>query len=110
MQKTPLNAHADMPPSDRGLVLSHHHLCLYIQSMKSGKSVHAHSINETTLSLVAQHGNKCQNLICWYHVNNVWVKVFRINPDFRILRLTFHRKSASKCLIREIKVAPLINF
>ena len=26
-----------------------------------------------------------------------WVKVFRIIPDFRILRLTFHRKSASKC-------------
>ena len=26
-----------------------------------------------------------------------WVKVFRINPKFRILRLTFHRKSASKC-------------
>ena len=26
-----------------------------------------------------------------------WVKVFRIIPQFRILRLTFHRKSASKC-------------
>ena len=26
-----------------------------------------------------------------------WVKVFRIIPEFRILRLTFHRKSASKC-------------
>ena len=26
-----------------------------------------------------------------------WVKVLRINPEFRILRLTFHRKSASKC-------------
>ena len=26
-----------------------------------------------------------------------WVKDFRINPEFRILRLTFHRKSASKC-------------
>ena len=25
------------------------------------------------------------------------VKVFRINPEFRILRLTFHRKSALKC-------------
>ena len=39
-----------------------------------------------------------------------WVKVFRINPEFRILRLTFHRKSASKSLIREIIVASLINF
>ena len=26
-----------------------------------------------------------------------WVKVFRVIPEFRILRLTFHRKSASKC-------------
>ena len=35
---------------------------------------------------------------------------FRINPEFRILRLTFHRKSASKCLIQEIIVAFLISF
>ena len=26
-----------------------------------------------------------------------WVKVFRINPELRILRLIFYRKSASKC-------------
>ena len=26
---------------------------------------------------------------------NSWVKVFRINPEFRILRLTFHRKKVS---------------
>ena len=26
-----------------------------------------------------------------------WVKVFRINPEFRTLRLTFQRKSASEC-------------
>ena len=26
-----------------------------------------------------------------------WVKFFRINPEFRILRLTFYGKSASKC-------------
>ena len=30
-------------------------------------------------------------------VFNAWMKVFRIVPEFRILRLTFHRKSASKC-------------
>ena len=29
--------------------------------------------------------------------NLTWMKVFRINPKFRILRLTFHKKSASKC-------------
>ena len=26
-----------------------------------------------------------------------WVRVFRFIPEFRILRLTFHRKSASNC-------------
>ena len=31
-----------------------------------------------------------------------WVKVFRIIPEFSILRLTFHRKSASKCRIMEV--------
>ena len=31
------------------------------------------------------------------HVIILWVKVFRSIPEFRILRLTFHRKSASKC-------------
>ena len=25
-----------------------------------------------------------------------WVKVFKIIPEFRILRMTFHRKSSSK--------------
>ena len=38
------------------------------------------------------------------------VKVFRINPEFRILRLTFHRKSASKCWVRQILIAFLISF
>ena len=28
---------------------------------------------------------------------NPWLKVFRINNEFRILRMTFYRKSASKC-------------
>ena len=37
-----------------------------------------------------------------------WAKVFRIIPELRILRLTFHRKSASKCWIREIIIASLI--
>ena len=36
--------------------------------------------------------------------------VFRIYPEFRILRLTFHRKSASKCWIRQTIIASLISF
>ena len=39
-----------------------------------------------------------------------WVKVFRINPEFRILRLSFHRKSASKFWIKEIIIASLVSF
>ena len=39
-----------------------------------------------------------------------WVKVFRINPEFRIMRLTFHRKSAQNAVFREIIIAYLINF
>ena len=39
-----------------------------------------------------------------------WVKVFRIIPEFRILRLTFHRKSASKCWIEQIIIAFLICY
>ena len=39
-----------------------------------------------------------------------WVKVFRMIPEFRILRLTFHGKSASKCQIRQILIVSLINF
>ena len=39
-----------------------------------------------------------------------WVKVFRIIPVFRILKLTSQRKSASKCGIRKIVVASLIYF
>ena len=30
-------------------------------------------------------------------LRQTWVKAFRIIPDFRISRLTFCRKSASKC-------------
>ena len=41
-----------------------------------------------------------------YALYNSWVKVFRIIPQFRILRLTFHRKSASKCWIRELIYIP----
>ena len=32
-----------------------------------------------------------------FFIFTTWVKVFRIIPEFKILRLTFHRKSASKC-------------
>ena len=42
------------------------------------------------------------------HVIKAWVKVFRIIPELRILRLIFHRKSASKCWIMQLIIAFLI--
>ena len=36
-------------------------------------------------------------LIMQYHSHACMGEVFRIFTEFRILRLTFHRKSASKC-------------
>ena len=37
------------------------------------------------------------------------MKIFRINPEFRVLRLTFHRKSALKCLIRQMIITSFIS-
>ena len=46
----------------------------------------------------------------YYNKHTTWVKVFRIAPEFRILRLIFHRKSASKPWIKQILMAFLIYF
>ena len=35
-------------------------------------------------------------LISTAYIKTAWMKVFKIIPEFRILRLTFHRKSAAK--------------
>ena len=62
--------------------------------------------------LLGQHMFQIMTTMCccymgkrslYYHIlinelkTPTWVKVFRINPEFMILRLTFHRKLASKC-------------
>ena len=41
-------------------------------------------------------GRKETTMFSAFDSKLTWVKVFRIIPEFRILRLTFHRKSASK--------------
>ena len=61
---------------------------------------------ETLSRLCDCTGFSEQNLLPWMHG---W-KVFRIIPQFRILRLTFQRKSASKCWIWQILCASLIYF
>ena len=59
----------------------------------------------------------CLGLFGWQLVFEIlenlpysWVKVFRVIPEYRICRLTFHRNSASKCWIKEIIIASLIGF
>ena len=41
--------------------------------------------------------NVCMEQVLGLTLVNTWMQVFRIIPELRILRLTFHRKSASKC-------------
>ena len=49
------------------------------------------------LGPVATEPSMIKNQLEQVKVRSSWVKVFRIISEFRILRLTFHRKSASKC-------------
>ena len=42
--------------------------------------------------------------------NYAWVDVFRIIHEFKILRLTFYRKPALKCLIKHIIITSLITY
>ena len=59
------------------------------------------------------HKKRHRGLCLWNHLpykalsasqfkSNAWVKFFRIIPEFRILRLTFYRKSAPESCIRQI--------
>ena len=61
------------------------------------------------LGLLGKQSNQCT---CrkYFLTMHAWMTGFRINPEFRILKLTFHRKSASKCWIKEIILASLISF
>ena len=36
-----------------------------------------------------------ENVICFLCLLHTWVKIFRITPEFKILRLTFHRREKS---------------
>ena len=51
-------------------------------------SILSHDINDIKIT-VKEDTN-------YHRLMQSWVKVFRINPEFRILRPTFHRESATK--------------
>ena len=59
---------------------------------------------ESVLTTILQH---CMDLKAEVHIIS-WVKVFRIIPEFRILRLTFFGKSASNSWISQIIIAFLL--
>ena len=44
---------------------------------------------------------RAREKLIWHQVTNTWRKVSRSIPEFRILRLTFNRKSASNCWISQ---------
>ena len=46
----------------------------------------------------------------WLQLTSAWVKVIRIIPQFRIFRLTFHKKSVSKSWIKQILIAFFFKF
>ena len=52
----------------------------------------------------------CYSVAYSFLFNNCMAESFRVITEFRISRLTFHRKSASKCWIMEITIALLIYF
>ena len=51
----------------------------------------------STPSVESETGHHIQQVNRYSSATIARVKVLRINPEFRILRLTFHRKSASIC-------------
>ena len=67
--------------------------CLHIKSMAADEDQNL----DIMIPWICQHGHLLEAFVHMLQVPDPWVKVFRINPEFRILRLTFHRKSASKC-------------
>ena len=114
-QRTPLHAHANQFSVTRSLNfgLASFLFC----SIKTKKS----HVLKGQFSLVrCVHGSRGRghrdppletHVTIWnQRLLNTWVKIFRINPEFRILRLTFHRKSTSKCRIMQIMTVSLISF
>ena len=71
------------------------------QTNKQSNYGHLHVLYaRQALHFIAFSSTCLINLIIQEHLCKIfyaWVKVFGIFPEFRILRLTFHRKSASKC-------------
>ena len=75
------------------LLLLHSKFMLSVVKMSLKEEVGGHALNSHG-NYIADQGivflNFCENLVL-----SSWVKIFRIIPEFRTLRLTIQRKSAS---------------
>ena len=61
-----------------------------------GKIFGSHNMTLLDLNVQVHVIMQCHRKGLHRTVASPWVKVFRIIPEFRILKLTFHRKSAPK--------------
>ena len=72
----------------------------------------AHICGCFNLRLILEELKQMYMYITMVHIYS-WVKVFRIIPEFRILRLTFHRKlhlCSIESQLWELIIDSLINF
>ena len=79
--------------------------CLTGPMVKSGMNIGLTINPSTVLGMTILYLSEC----CRAKYTYTWVKVFRVIPEFRILRLTFHRKSASNSWIGRIIIGYLLG-
>ena len=78
--------------------------------MRHEKRTDKLSVRQQSIYCVKKARNALSRTHCLYmYVYTVYIglKVFRIIPEFRILRLTFYRKTASKCWIQQIVIGSI---
>ena len=66
------------------------------KEIKCSVSLTFYLFSQTRLISSIKHEHSCK-ILNLKDGQETWVKVFRIIPEFKILRMTFHRKTASKC-------------
>ena len=93
------------------LVLSDDNLCKWFESRSGSEPsyfdtpvvflkefLEGYFVNKKAGKINCAVGRELTMAFCHKYLDgHAWVKVFRINPEFRDLRMNFHRKSASKC-------------
>ena len=91
------------PPENKIVILNFFHIFHWSRLYMYSRKRYCFELSIWVLTIISW-------VLLSSHNIHSWVKVFRINPEFRILRLTFHRKSASKCWIKEIIIVLWLVF